>query len=219
MRFSFSRNELSNWKARITERLVELYMEQSLMPKLRVEEAWDLTVYLTHAWFSSVRTLKQMPWLSYQEQAFFLSNNLIPTAELLGDFKNLTRTLSNVPDGFLFKLKKIGKSRILRNVKEMRLDFTGYFELGVPRFTSDKYRNMMQEKLPVVAGEIEIVEVKSGTARLASSQIKSYTDVLRKGYSLRYIHVEIISSERNQFEIDEKLITEPKDLKSLGNRI
>jgi hypothetical protein len=72
---------------------------------------------------------------------------------------------------------------------------------------------MMRRSFPVVEGEIEIVEVKSGTARLASNQIKSYTDVLRKGYPLRYFHVEIISFERNQFEIKEKLITDPREFK------
>jgi hypothetical protein len=71
-----------------------------------------------------------MPSLSYQEQTFFVSNNLIPTTELLRDFKDITRTLSNVPDGFLFKLKKTGKSKILRDVKEMRLNFAGDFRIG-----------------------------------------------------------------------------------------
>lgn len=216
MKFSFSRSELNNWKARLTERLVELYMKQGLMPKLKMEEGWDLIVYLTPAWFSTLEDEELMPCLSYQEQAFFLSNNLIPTAELLGDFKNITRTLSNAPDGFLFKLRKIRKSKTLRDVKEMRLNFAGDFTLGRLGFTSDTYRNMMQQSFPVVEGEIEVVEVKSGKARLASNQIKSYADVLRKGYPLRYFHVEIISFEKNQFEIREKLITSLRAFKSLG---
>jgi len=218
IRYAFSRNELSNWKARITERLVELYIKQRLMPKLMKQEDWDLMIYLTSAWFSTSKDEELMPCLSYQEQAFFLSNNLIPTAELLGDFKNITRTLSNVPDGFFFKLKKVGKSRILRNVKEMRLDSAIDFTLGRLNFTSGKYRNMMQERLPVVSGEIEIVEVKSGTARLASNQIKSYTDVLRRGYPLRYFYVDFISFELNEFELEERLFTTPNELTTFSTK-
>jgi hypothetical protein len=234
IKFSFARNELNNWKAKITERLAELYMAQSLMPKLKIEDGWDLVICLTSPWFTTSKDEELMPWLSYQKQTFFVSNNLIPTTKLLRDFKDITRTLSNVPDGFLFKLKKTGESKILRDVKEMRLNFAGDFRIGSgyhnPQelmekgyvlqdesdFTSDAYRKMMYQSFPVVEGEIEIVEVKSGTARLASNQVKSYTDVLRKGYPLRYLHVEIISFEKNQFEIKEKLITSPRELKTLG---
>ncbi len=46
MKYSFRPSELNNWKARITERLVSLYISNQLMPRLR-KEGFDL-IYFEH---------------------------------------------------------------------------------------------------------------------------------------------------------------------------
>lgn len=46
VRYSFGPKELNNWKGRITERLVQCYIEGILAPRLR-EEGFDLVFFDT----------------------------------------------------------------------------------------------------------------------------------------------------------------------------
>jgi len=71
------------------------------------------------------------------------------------------------------------------------------------------------EQLQVVEGEIEIVEIKTGKAIIPSDQMISYRKVLGERYVLRFFHVNIISFEKNEFEIEEKLVTTPEELEAV----
>jgi hypothetical protein len=62
---------------------------------------------------------------------------------------------------------------------------------------------------------VEVVEVKTGKGFLPPSQIESYTNIVKKGYRLRYFQVDIVSFERNQFEIREELVTTETKLRHL----
>ena len=64
-------------------------------------------------------------------------------------------------------------------------------------------------------GEIEVVEVKTGKAIIPSYQMANYRKVLEEGYFLRFFHVNIISFEKNEFEIEEKLVTTPEELEAV----
>ena len=59
------------------------------------------------------------------------------------------------------------------------------------------------EPLPVVDGEIEVVEVKSGNPTFRLIRLRA-TVKFSKMVSLRYFHVDIVSFKRNYFEIVEK---------------
>ena len=230
MRFRFNSRELNGFKARLTERLIERYMEQHLIPQLRREEKWDFIVYLVVPWCSIGGSFRD-------ESAFFLSNGVFPTRDLLRSFERVTKALNNVPDGFLVKLKKTGKSKTLKaGLKEMgwkrgeSFRRSGYFSTELissfssPTDWQEKGYRIQREivfktdgyeerVLPIVDGEIEIVEVKCGTSNLAPSQIESYRNAMKQGCSLRYFHVEIVSFERNEFNVEERLITNPNEVR------
>lgn len=230
LKYSFHPKELNNWKARITERLVQCYIKDNIIPKLK-EEQWDDVIY-TSGWFKAERS-KDSPFTQglfakYEnktEERILLGYGFFPTKAFLKKFKKLTSLLENIPDGFLIKLRRTGTSRSREEaIQEFGLNFQGLsFQhfLGTNIFGSRHHVEMFihsksheDKLLPVVDGEVEVIEVKSGKSNLPPSQKRSYRNILREGYVLRFFHVEIISFEDNKFEIEEKLIKNPAELKT-----
>jgi len=238
--FSFSSKELSGWKARIAERLIESYIEQKLIPKVKSKEGWDIVIFSTITWFSVPNSIAFNPDFK-NERFFFLSNELLPTPSLLSKFERLTKTLQNAPDGFLVKLKKTGESKSLengidqmghkimscslrpyvlsdldlhlnqvRNIRNIRNK--GYATVRGIRF--DLKRLDTKQELTVVDGDIEVIEVKADKGNLSSGQVESYTNVVKNGFLLRFFKVDVVAFEKNQFKITEKLIREPSEIKT-----
>ena len=59
-------------------------------------------------------------------------------------------------------------------------------------------------ELPIVEGDLEIVEIKCGReAKLMEKQKKIYNDLIAKEVSLRMINVRIVSFDLNRFLIEE----------------
>jgi hypothetical protein len=59
-------------------------------------------------------------------------------------------------------------------------------------------------KLPMVEGDLEVVEVKCGrSAKLMEKQKETYSDLIEKGVPLRMINVKIISFDLNKFLVEE----------------
>lgn len=201
--------ELVNWKARIGERRVERYIKDSLILSLK-ESGWD-DVLFTPAWakfnFTHFKNGTFLP-----ERMFFIANGLFPTRNFLEKFERLTKLLENVPDGFLVKLKKTGRFKRLGNaLVELGLESRSWDWYGHKFDCSEHEKN---ERLLIVDGDIEIIEVKTDKSNVPRHQIASYTRVVEKGYSLRFFHVNIISFEKNLFEVKEKLVTNPSEIKS-----
>jgi hypothetical protein len=219
---------MNNWKARITERLVECYIKENIIPSLK-KKRWDDVIY-TSGWFSGERSEdSENPFTEYEGRAelrILVGYGFFPSEEFLKRFKQLTSLLENIPDGFLIKLKRTGMSKSREGaIKEHGLrfedlSFTHYF-WGTDIFGSRHYMEMFirpqssgDELLPVVNGDVEVVEIKSDRATLPPNQKKSYSKVLREGYVLHFFHVNIVSFEKNEFEIEEKLLTSPNQLKT-----
>lgn len=207
--YSFNRKEMNNWKGRITERLIRCYIDDVLIPTLR-KQGWDDAIFAPQG--DSMSEGSEM-W-SEMEVRFLVANGLFPTRRFLTSFKKLTNLLENLPDGFLIKIKKTGITKPLKEaIKEFKLDGWSYHnEKGEPIFDYSRFDK--NEILPVVDGEIEVVEVKSDKATLPARQKRSYGNILREGYVLRFFHVNIVSFEKNEFEIEEKLLTSPNELKT-----
>jgi len=70
----------------------------------------------------------------------------------------------------------------------------------------------------MVSGEIEIVEVKYGKSILPPEQKRSYTNVVSGGHRIRFFNVIMRSLDRNDFELAEKVIANPRDLKTFPTR-
>lgn len=217
VKYAFHTTELNNFKARLTERLVKRYIEKVLIPALR-EEGWDQIIFTPHAWFGdeieqNKNRPKHMQIFWNLEKKFFIANGLYPTEELLKSFKKLTKLLENTPDGFLVKLRKTEQTKRLKEaLEEFGLQGGGWSVGEYSYFPSEHDSN---EQLPIVEGEIEIVEIKTGKAIIPSHQMISYRKVLEERYALRFFHVNIISFEKNEFEIEEKLVTTPEELEAV----
>jgi len=209
MKYSLHWTDINRFKGKITEMLVRRYIEKVLVSVLR-EEGWDQIIFTPNAWFGD--GIEQDPdkpigvnFFWNYEQKFFISNGVCPTKEFLKSFKKLACLLENTTDGFLVKMKKTKQTRKLKDALK---------ELGLKNscLNIDHKDN---ELLPIVEGEIEIVEIKTGKAIIPAHQMISYRKVLDEKYALRFYHVNIISFEKNEFEIEEKLITTPEELEAV----
>ena len=255
MKYSFHPKELNNWKARITERLVQLYINHDLIPKLKKEwfelivwtnpplplsfvtsalvegkeidweSAFDKSVTSITRISSDGRAKKFLPRdLPEEERVFrieqwkkdkekeakqirkivkllFLEKGVFPDSKLYKKTLKLLSILDVATDGILFKLKKTGKMIVAKKA------FSG---------VKDRFRETeISEKIPVVSGEIEVIEIKSDKAFMMPHQKEAYRKVVENGFLFRYFHVNIISLKENQFEIWENVIQNAEELEGL----
>lgn len=244
------------WKGRIAERLVKLYIRDTLIPKLRREESefifWDNpplplsevvcallegnkrkidweeaynelviahTVDNVSGERRNVRDLPEKERKFYIEQwkrdkkvdakrvriearVLFLKKGLYPNSELYHNTIRLLSLLEVTTDGILFKLNKTGE------VIDRKKALSGM------KGNTNILLNELPEKIPIVSGDIEVIEIKLGKSNLRPHQKRSYRNIIQEGYGFRFFHVNIISFARNEFEIREKLLTNPSELKS-----
>ena len=206
MRYCLPKRELNDWKGGLAERIVQLYIKNELIPRLK-SQGWDEVIFSKETWFDELMVLEK------PEERFFISNGLFPDEQFLLSFQRLTKQLlSNAPDGFLVKLKKTGEVKLLGHaLKEFGLEASSW-NWGNCSFEPSQHNK--KEKLPVVGGEIEVVEVKYGKSNLPPEQKRSYTHVVSGGHRVRFFNVIIRSLDKNDFELVEKVIANPKDLKT-----
>lgn len=141
----------------------------------------------------------------------FLDKGVFPSLELFEKTLRLVALLEDAPDGLIFKLNKTG------------LDLNSYNYI---KLFSKWNRKIFKElelrappsDIPVVSGEIEVIEIKADKAFIMPHQAESYKKVIAEGYPLRYFHVTFISFENNQFEIEEKLVNSISELKVILRR-
>jgi hypothetical protein len=216
MKYSLHWTDINRFKGKITEMLVRRYIEKVLVNALR-EEGWDQIIFTQNAWIGDeIEQNKNRPphmqIFSNLELKFFILNGLYPTKELLESFKKLT-ILKNTPDGFLAKLRKTEHTKLLKEALKEIGSHGGSWSVGEYSYFPSEHDG--NEQLLIVEGEIEVVEVKTGNAILHSTQMTNYRKTLEKGCFLRFFHVNIISFEKNEFEIEEKLVTTPEELESV----
>lgn len=207
LKYSFNPQEFRNWKARIGERLVECHIENDVIPILR-KKGWDGVI------FTSTQFAPKFSWMGEMERKFLMANSLYPTPKFLRRFEQLTNLLENLPDGHLIKLKRTGKFKYLKDaLSELELDSWGSWSFGNCRFVRSEHDD--KEKLPIVDGDVEAVEIKSNKSFIMPHQRRSYRKIIENGFTLRYFHVDIISFEKNDFEITEKLVKDVAGLNEL----
>ena len=213
MKYSFNRPDFRNLKGEIAERLVNCYIRENVIPLL--QKSWDKVIFTPQAWFGDeVEQNKNKPdymkifWR--HEEHFFIKNKLFPSQALMVKFKKLTKTLQNAPDGFLFKLKLTGEHKRLEEaLQELQVSSFRWTDHG---YTFDYQEQNGDELLPIVDGHIEVIEIKSDKSNLPSHQRASYRNIVKEGYILRFFHVDESLFINNEFEIEEKLITEPNQI-------
>ena len=208
---SLINEDVKKWKGGVTESLVKCYIRDILIPRFK-EEGWFKVLFLENiplylfmdvipvygqSYLSlSSELAKRLPKELYQNQRDFLRDrfglikslfhekNIHPCQELLNNFEKLCILLNNTPDGFLVKTNKIGTETI---AEESR-------------------------KIPIVDGEIEVIEVKADKGKLNRAQKDQYSTLVKNGYPLHLFHVSIISVEGNNFEVKDKLLTTVEEI-------
>ena len=214
LKYSFNNSDFRNLKGKIAEMLVHRYIEKVSIPSLK--DKWDEAIFTPIAWFGDEEEQnKNRPPFSRiywkHEEKFFISKNLYPTPDFLGKFKLLTKTLENVPDGFLFKIKEMDGFKTLKEAL-VEFNLSDYWEdFG---YTFNRKERSDDQQFAIIDGEIEIVEVKSDESNLPPHQRQSYTAVLNEGFALRFFHVDLSTFAKNEFEVSEKLITKLSELKT-----
>jgi len=100
------------------------------------------------------------------------------------------------PDGLLLKLQDTGYTRrVKKNVRP--------FDFRLRSRSSKKRKEV--SKLPMVEGDLEIVEIKCGrSAKLMKKQKETYNDLIWKGVPVRMVEVRIVSFDRNKFLVQER---------------
>jgi len=214
MKYSFKQRDmrsLKKWKGEVTESLVKCYIKDILIPRFK-EEGWFRVLFLVNipmylfmdyipAYGQNYLSLsselaKRLPkdlthnQLNFLRDKFgliktlFHEKNIHPCQELLKNFEKLCILLNNAPDGFLIKTNKIGSETI-----------------------AEKKR-----KIPIVDGEIEVIEVKADKGKLNRAQKDQYSTLVKNGYPLHLFHVSIISVGGNSFEVKDKLLTTVEEI-------
>jgi hypothetical protein len=120
-----------------------------------------------------------------KQTRLLLANGFYPTKEFICYFNKLVDSLSNRPDGFLIKMKRMGRyGKIKEAIEEYTL--TSKFQLE----DLNRLLELPNEDkiLPVVDGKIEVVEVKTGVGNL---QVDSYRNAVANGYPLRLFKVDL----------------------------
>ena len=135
-------------------------------------------------------------------KGIFLKRGVFPSLDMYDNTINLMSLLEVATDGIFFKLNKTGEVIDRKKALSRMKDNTNIL------------LNEPPEKIPIVSGDIEVIEIKLGKSNLPPHQKRSYRNIIQEGYCLRFFRVNIVSFVRNEFEIREKLLTNPNELKS-----
>jgi hypothetical protein len=194
-------------RGRLGEKLVEAYINDDLIPSLKKTEGWTDIIY-TVAWFKATYPQKDYEdFIKFEEEKqtrLLLANGFYPTKEFADYFNKLVDCLSNTPDGFLIKMKRNGA---FRKVKQAVEEYNLTSKIQLEDFDGNKFLQLPKEneKLPVVDGKIEVVEVKTGKGN--QLQVDSYRNAVANGYSLRLFKVDLKVPQ-----IWEKVIVNPNEV-------
>ena len=141
----------------------------------------------------------------------FLCRGIFPNSQLFDNCLKLIMVLEVATDGIIFKLKRTNETVTKQKaLSQINMEYNSYTLTGVPVDFIKKEE--LPNRIQLVNGEIEIVEIKAGKSYIPEHQRKNYREAIKNGFFLRYFHVDIISFNDNHFEIKERLITNPEEV-------
>jgi hypothetical protein len=175
------------------------FIRDSLAAKLMKEEQWNHVVLSNNDYKQHGRFRKTTLFSFDCFRDDFIAHGFSPDAKLLSKYANTVGVLNRnhcTPDGLLLKLTETGKTK---RVKES--ECRPLARLRTRQFQRDGGCFV----LPVVDGDLEIVEIKCGrSAKLLDKQKETYNDLIAKGVPLRMIKVRIVSFDLNRFLVEER---------------
>jgi len=191
--------EVSILKGVIGEHLARSFIRNTLAPKLEKEEKWDHVVFSHNDYKQSHKAFGEKLFSYDRFREDFYSHGFHADRKLLSKYAMVVGVLAQnhcTPDGLLLKLQDTGYTR--RVEKDIRSSNVRL------RSRSSKKRGEVS-KLPVVKGDLEIVEIKCGrSAKLMRKQRVTYNDLIWKGVPVRMVAVRIVSFDHNKFLVQER---------------
>jgi len=199
LEYRFKSLELSILKGLIGEHLARSFIRHTLAPKLEEEEKWDHVVFSRNDYKQSHKAWNEKLFSYDRFREDFYSHGFYADRQLLSRYAMVVGVLAQnhcTPDGLLLKLQATGyKRRVEKGVRSSNF--------GLRRRSSKKRGEVL--KLPVVKGDLEIVEIKCGrSAKLMKKQKETYNDLIWKGVPVRMVEVRIVSFDRNKFLVQER---------------
>jgi len=213
--YKLHQNVHNQYRGDMSEKIIYTYFEHDEIPKLK-SQGWDM-VFIERVMIqlevdplyeypkmksliSSDRWLKE-EWekMQYSTIEFFLRHNIFPSKKVELNFHKLLAICKNkIPDGFLFKIKKIGEITLEEARKKRVSRKSEFYSYDV----SDG-----KKLIPIIDGEIEVIEVKSNKDNLSNDakHAQMYRRCLSEGFRLQWFNVEIISFEKNEFNVNLKI--------------
>jgi len=199
MEYRLKSLEYNGLRGKIGEQVAKSFVRNVLAAKLMKEEQWDHIILSNNDYKQRARSgnTKLFNYDCFRED--FIVNGFWADAKLLSKYADTVGILERnhcTPDGVLLKLKETEKTKRVRESE--------------CRFPARLYVKESQKDggcfiLPVVDGDLEIVEVKCGrSARLLDKQKETYNDLIAKGVPLRMIKVRIVSFDLNRFLVEER---------------
>jgi len=199
LEYKFRPLEYNGVKGGVGERLARSFIRNQLAPKLKQEEGWDHVLlshndYKHHVWAFNTKLFR---FDEFRDD--FVIHGFFPGVRFLSKYASAVGVLMQnrcTPDGLLFKLRDTGKTRTVKqkdcpSITKLRVDPAQKTGAGC--------------ELPVVDGELEVVEIKCGrSAKLMGKQRETYNDLIAKGIPLRRINVRIVSFDLNRFLVEER---------------
>ena len=191
--------DLSVLKGVIGEHLARSFIRNTLAPKLEEEEKWDYVVFSRNDYKQSQKAWNEKLFSYDRFREDFYSHGFYADRQLLSKYAMVVGVLGHnhcTPDGLLLKLQDTGyKRRVEKNIRPFNVRL---------RSRSLKKRGEVS-KLPVVKGDLEIVEIKCGrSAKLMKKQKETYNSLIWKGVPIRMVAVRIVSFDRNKFLVQER---------------
>jgi hypothetical protein len=198
LEYKFKPFAYNSLKGAIGEHLARSFIRDYLATELVELENWDHVVlsnndYKRHAW---TRNRNLFSYDKFRQD--FIAHGFYGKKEILCKYASAVSILEQnhcTPDGLLLKLHETGKKKKLD-----RKAFTSTPWLHV----NGQQKNRSCFELPIVDGDLEIVEVKCGrNARLNDKQKKAYNDLIAKSIPLRMVRVRFVSFDLNRFLVEE----------------
>jgi hypothetical protein len=191
--------ELSILKGVIGEHLARSFIRNTLVPKLEEEEKWDHVVFSRNDYRQSLNAFNEKLFSYDRFREDFFSHGFCADTQLLSKYAMVAGVLGRshcTPDGLLLKLYETGHKRRIK--KDFRSSI-------VRSRNSPSKKGEDIAKLPVVKGDLEIIEIKCGrSAKLMKKQKETYNDLIWKGVPIRLVEVRIVSFDRNKFLVQER---------------
>lgn len=198
MEYRFKPFAYNSLKGAIGEHLARSFIRNHLAPTLVTSENWDHVVLSRNNYRQRIRTRNRNLFSYDRFRQDFISHGFYGTKEILCKYAAAVYVLDRnhcTPDGFLLKLRETGETKKLRN---------GAFTPAPWLHARGQPKNRNCIELPVIDGELEIVEIKCGRkAKLNDSQRKAYNDLIAKSIPLRMVRVRFVSFDLNRFLVEE----------------